>query len=65
MTSIDNETRTAKVARVILDYTPGESARVGLTDLLTDALHLFGEEQVRFSLDWAIKHYEAETTEGE
>jgi hypothetical protein len=55
--------RTRKVARVILDYTPGEDAREAFIDLLTDALHLFGEEQVRFHLDWALEHYHAETGE--
>jgi len=55
--------RTRKVARVILDYTPGEDAGTGLIDLLTDALHLYGEEQVRFHLDWALEHYHAETGE--
>jgi hypothetical protein len=48
---------------VILDYTPGEDAGTGLIDLLTDALHVFGEEQVRFHLDWALEHYHAETGE--
>lgn len=55
--------RTRKVARVILDYTPGEDAGTGLIDLLTDALHLFGEEQVQFHLDWALEHYKAETSD--
>jgi hypothetical protein len=55
--------RTRKVARVILDYTPGEDAREAFIDLLTDALHLFGEEQVRFHLDWALEHYHAETSD--
>ncbi len=57
--------RTRKVARVILDYTPGEDAGTGLIDLLTDALHLYGEDEVRFHLDWALRHYEAETSDDE
>jgi hypothetical protein len=55
--------RTRKVARVILDYTPGEDAGTGLIDLLTDALHLYGEDEVRFHLDWALQHYAAETSD--
>lgn len=52
--------RTRKVAKAILDYSPGEDARTALIDLLTDTLHLFGEDQVRFNLDWALNHYRAE-----
>jgi hypothetical protein len=55
--------RTRKVARAIIDYSPGEDAREAFIDLLTDALHLFGEEQVRFHLDWALQHYHAENGE--
>jgi len=57
--------RTRKVARVILNYTPGEDAGTGLIDLLTDALHLYGEDEVRFHLDWALRHYDAETSDDE
>jgi hypothetical protein len=58
-----NAARKRKVAQAILDYSPGEGAREAFIDLLTDALHLFGEEQVRFHLDWALEHYHAETGE--
>ena len=61
LTKKQRNDRTRKVAKVILDYTPGEDAGTGLIDLLTDALHLYGEEQVRFHLDWALEHYHAET----
>lgn len=57
----NNAARKRKVAQAILDYSPGEGAREAFIDLLTDALHLFGEEQVQFHLDWALEHYKAET----
>jgi hypothetical protein len=57
-----NADRTRKAARVLCDYSPGETARTGLVDLLADSLHIFGEEQVRFALDAALAHYEAERT---
>jgi hypothetical protein len=63
LTKKQRNERTRKVARVILDYTPGEDAGTGLIDLLTDALHLYGEDEVRFHLDWALEHYHAETGE--
>jgi hypothetical protein len=55
---------TRKAGRILCDYSPGETARTGLVDLLADSLHIFGEEQVRFALDTALAHYNAET-EGE
>jgi hypothetical protein len=59
MTTAD---RTRKAGRILCDYSPGETARTGLVDLLADSLHIFGEEQVRFALDAALAHYEAERT---
>jgi hypothetical protein len=53
--------RTRKAGRILCDYSPGETARTGLVDLLADSLHIFGEEQVRFALDTALAHYNAET----
>jgi hypothetical protein len=58
----NNKDRTRKAGRVLCDYSPGETARTGLVDLLADSLHIFGEEQVRFALDAALAHYEAERT---
>ena len=55
-----NADRTRKAGRVLCDYSPGETARTGLVDLLADSLHIFGEEQVRFALDAVLAHYEAE-----
>lgn len=52
--------RTRKVAKAILDYNPDDDVRTAFIDLLADALHLFGEDQVRFNLDWALNHYRAE-----
>jgi hypothetical protein len=57
-----NADRTRKAGRILCDYSPGETARTGLVDLLADSLHIFGEEQVRFALDAALAHYEAERT---
>jgi hypothetical protein len=57
-----NADRTRKAGRVLCDYSPGETARTGLVDLLADSLHIFGEEQVKFALDAALAHYEAERT---
>ena len=54
--------RTRKAGRILCDYSPGETARTGLVDLLADSLHIFGVEQVRFALDAALAHYEAERT---
>jgi hypothetical protein len=58
-----NVDRTRKAGRVLCDYSPGETARTGLVDLLADSLHIFGEEQVRFALDAALAHFEAERGE--
>jgi hypothetical protein len=44
----------------LCDYSPGETARTGLVDLLADSLHIFGEDEVRFILDRALIHYKAE-----
>ena len=55
--------RTRKVAKAILEYSPNEDVRTAFIDLLADALHVFGEEQVRFHLDWALEHYHAETSD--
>jgi hypothetical protein len=44
----------------LCDYSPGETARTGLVDLLADSLHIFGEDEVRFILDRALIHYNAE-----
>ena len=63
LTKKQRNDRTRKVAKVILEYSPGEDVRTAFIDLLADALHLFGEEQVRFNLDWALQHYHAETSD--
>jgi len=63
LTKKQRNDRTRKVAKVILDYTPGEDVRTAFIDLLADALHLFGEDQVRFHLDWALAHYHVENGE--
>jgi hypothetical protein len=52
--------RTRKAGRILCDYSPGETARTGLVDLLADSLHIFGEDEVRFILDRALIHYKAE-----
>lgn len=65
LTPSEKADRTRKVAKAILAYNPGEDARTALIDLLTDALHLFGEEQVRFALDWALEHHRAESPESD
>jgi hypothetical protein len=57
MTTAD---RTRKAGRVLCDYSPGETARTGLVDLLADSLHIFGEEQIRQALDSALAHYKSE-----
>jgi hypothetical protein len=51
---------TRKAGRILCDYSPGETARTGLVDLLADSLHIFGEDEVRFILDRALIHYKAE-----
>jgi hypothetical protein len=51
---------TRKAGRILCDYSPGETARTGLVDLLADSLHIFGEDEVRFILDCALIHYKAE-----
>lgn len=56
-------TRARKAGTVLVAYSPGASAREALIDLLTDSLHLFGEEQVRFALDSALIHHKAEQGE--
>jgi hypothetical protein len=56
----NNKDRTRKAGRVLCDYSPGETARTGLVDLLADSLHIFGEDEVRFILDRALIHYKAE-----
>lgn len=48
---------------MLVAYSPDASAREALIDFLTDSLHLFGEEQVRFALDSALIHHEAEQNE--
>jgi hypothetical protein len=63
LTKKQRNERTRKVAKAILNYSPGEGAREAFIDLLTDALHLYGEEQVRCHLDWALQHYHAETSD--
>jgi hypothetical protein len=55
-----NADRTRKAGRILCDYSPGETARTGLVDLLADSLHIFGEDEVRFILDRALIHYNAE-----
>ena len=52
-----------KSATVLVAYSPSASAREALIDFLTDSLHLFGEEQVRFALDSALIHHQAEQSE--
>ena len=52
-----------KAGTVLVAYSPGASAREALIDFLTDSLHLFGEEQVRFALDSALIHQQAESGE--
>jgi hypothetical protein len=53
-----------KAAVNLVAYSPGASARESLIDFLTDSLHLFGEEQLRFALDRALIHQQAEQSEG-
>jgi hypothetical protein len=65
LTPREKADRTRKVANAILRYSPCEGAREAFIDLLTDALHLYGEDEVRFHLDWALRHYEAETSDDE
>lgn len=62
---ISKTTEAAKfnAGTVLVAYSPGASAREALIDFLTDSLHLFGEEQVRFALDSALIHHQAEQSE--
>lgn len=57
-----HETRTneARVEEALRHYNEDCDAWVGLTDLLADAMHLFGEDRFNNILEVSRTHYEAE-----